>query len=133
MYDIIFVYTNTGVNVLQTLINFVVIFFVIYQLYNYFLVFKVPTITALEAKKLNKKDVLFLDVRSHGEFSNAHIKGARHIPLDQIKKRLNEIPQNTKIVVVCAGGVRSAKGAMRLIKAGYKDVFSLKGGMAAWN
>lgn len=117
---------------MQTFINIALTVFLAKQLYNWYLIFKAPTVTAEEAKKLRKKDVIFVDVRTEREYQNGHIKNAQHIPLNELTKRIDEIPKNSKIIVVCASGMRSARGTIQLLKAGFSDVVSLKGGMAAW-
>jgi len=116
---------------MQNLLNILLAALIIYQLYNFYLLYKAPTITAPEAKKL-KKNSFFVDVRTEREYTNGHIPGARNIPLNQLSKRMNEIPKDTKVIVVCQSGSRSARGTMKLLKSGYSQVFSLKGGMIAW-
>lgn len=74
-----------------------------------------------------------IDVRSPGEWSNGHIEGARHMPVDELEKRLSEVPRDgTPLYVVCAGGGRSATAAEFLAKRGYLNVFNVEGGMNAW-
>jgi len=116
---------------MQNLFNILLAALIIYQLYNFYLLYKAPTITASEAKKL-KKNAFFVDVRTEREFGSGHIPGARNIPLNQLGKRIAEIPKEARVIVVCQSGSRSAKGTMKLLKSGYSQVFSLKGGMSAW-
>ena len=66
------------------------------------------SIASLQAKALLDKGIVFLlDVRTPEEFRQAHLKGAVLIPIDQIEKRLGEIPKNRPILVYCAVGSRS--------------------------
>lgn len=118
---------------MQTFFNILLVALLIYQLYNFYQIYKAPTILPHEAKKLlNKQGVFFIDVRTKKEFENRHIKGAKNIPLNHLKKRITEIPKDVKIIVVCQSGARSARGTMQLLKSGFKNVYSLKGGMLAW-
>ncbi|SFN92591.1 Rhodanese-like domain-containing protein [Bizionia echini] len=56
-----------------------------------------------------------LDVRNKHEWDNGHIERAVHIPLDELKNRIEEVKQLKKpIVVCCESGVRSAKAAKYL-------------------
>ncbi|MFZ5943090.1 MAG: rhodanese-like domain-containing protein [Bacillota bacterium] len=116
---------------MNQILNILIGVLVVYQLYNFYLVFKAPAIIPSEAKKM-KKDVFFLDVRTVNEYSRGHIPGSKNIPLHQLGKRLAEIPRDKTIIVVCQSGTRSAKGTVKLLKQGFKNVFSLKGGMVAW-
>ena len=74
------------------------------------------------AKLLEKKEgVFFLDVRQPGEIEkNGSVKGYVNIPIDQLEKRLSEVPKDKLIVAFCAKGVRAGKAADLLKKNGYK-------------
>lgn len=92
-------------------------------------------ISTTELKALMKqKDVsnFYMDVRTPGEFKSNKIKGFKNIPLDQINNRLNQIPQDKKIVVICQSGSRSSAACRQLSKAGYKDIINVRGGMSMW-
>lgn len=72
-----------------------------------------------------------LDVRSPIEFECEHIEGAVNIPLDQLDKRLAEVPRQGEIVVICRSGKRAERGAYSLLGQGLKPKV-LTGGMMAW-
>ena len=85
------------------------------------------------SKKLAQKQKPFLlDVRQPEEFRSAHIPGAKLIPLDKLRSRLNEVPKNQEILCVCHTGNRSVSAARQLAKAGY-NVVNLRGGINAWS
>jgi rhodanese-related sulfurtransferase len=74
-----------------------------------------------------------LDVRTPQEYAGGHIEGALHIPVDDISKRLNEVPRDgRKLYVICAGGGRSAAAAAFLANRGYLNVHNVEGGMSTW-
>ncbi|HTE04643.1 MAG TPA: rhodanese-like domain-containing protein [Planctomycetota bacterium] len=74
-----------------------------------------------------------LDVRTPQEFAGGHIEGALHIPVDDISKRLNEVPRDgRKLYVICAGGGRSSAAAAFLANRGYLNVHNVEGGMSTW-
>ncbi len=74
-----------------------------------------------------------LDVRTPQEFAGGHIEGAMHIPVDDISKRLNEVPRDgRKLYVICAGGGRSAAAATFLSNRGYLNIHNVEGGMSSW-
>ncbi len=92
-----------------------------------------PTeITSMQAFEEYREGALFLDVRSEAEWNKAHIQGSVLIPLDQLANRLSELPRNRDIVVVCASGARSEKGAAILRQAGFERVTGLSGGLQSW-
>ncbi len=90
------------------------------------------TISVSEAVAQQKGGAFILDVRQPAEWNNAHIAGATLIPLDQLPNRLNELPRDKAIVVVCHSGNRSAQGRDILLKAGFTQVTSMVGGMTQW-
>lgn len=94
----------------------------------------VPEITPQELyERLKRGDpVHLLDVREEVESQISRFPGARIIPLAQLPIRLDEIHREDVWVVYCRAGVRSAKAADILIKAGYPHVYSLRGGINAW-
>lgn len=95
---------------------------------------KVPEITATELKKMVKrrKPFVLLDVREPHEYQICHIPGSRLIPLGDVLRRMHEFSSGDEIVVHCRSGARSALAAEWLIKAGFRKVRNLKGGVLAW-
>lgn len=79
-----------------------------------------------------KESHQLIDVRTPGEFVQGHVPNAVNIPLDQLSNRLNEIEKDTPIVLVCATGNRSASAARALARAGYENLYNLKGGTMMW-
>ncbi|GMV34555.1 MAG: hypothetical protein DCC59_02575 [Chloroflexi bacterium] len=92
-----------------------------------------PVITPEELSEKLKfgKHPLVLDVRQPHEFRSGHIAGAKLLPLDALRGRMNELPKEREIVCVCASGNRSASASKMLAKEGFK-AFNLRGGMLAW-
>ena len=85
-----------------------------------------------EVAKLNPDDYYFLDVREPSEWDEFHIEWATLIPLGELDKRVNELPKDKNIIVVCRSGNRSAQGRDILLKAGFESVSSMSGGMNEW-
>ena len=77
------------------------------------------------------KHPFVLDVRQPDEFRQGHIAGAKLIPLNELARRMDELPKGREVVCVCASGNRSSSASNMLAKAGYK-VFNLRGGMLSW-
>ncbi len=89
-------------------------------------------ISVATAAQKRAAGAFILDVRTVEEWNEYHIPGARLIPLDQLSRRLAEVPRDREIVVVCRSGNRSATARDLLLKAGYPQVTSLAGGLLAW-
>lgn len=95
----------------------------------------VPNVSATEAVALiNRDNAIVLDVRSEAEYASGHIVDAKHIPLDALAERLNELKkyQNKPILVNCQRGMRSAKACDILRKAEFTQLNNLQGGLDAW-
>lgn len=93
------------------------------------------SVTTLEATQLiNRQDALILDVRNAEEFQKGHILNARNIPLSQLDARQGDIARYKEkpVIVACESGSRSGTAAAVLRKQGFARVFSLSGGIAAW-
>ncbi|MGI9290487.1 MAG: rhodanese-like domain-containing protein [Gammaproteobacteria bacterium] len=88
--------------------------------------------TSLAVRAINNGTAV-VDVRSAEQFAGGHIVEARNIPADELDKAKNDLAKNKKgTVLVCDNGIRSAECAARLRKDGVEKVFSLKGGVVAW-
>lgn len=86
------------------------------------------------ARKAGREGVALIDVRESNEWKEGHIKGARHIPLGQLDKKLGEIRAESpdEVVLYCRSGNRSATAANLLVKNGMENVSHLGGGILAW-
>lgn len=76
----------------------------------------------------NKGNLVILDVGEDAERTTFEISGSTHIPLSQLRDRINELDPKTPIVVYCAIGVRSYNGARILSGNGFENVTVLAGG-----
>lgn len=95
-------------------------------------------IDAASARELvaGNPDVLLLDVRQPEELTGelGAIDGIKLIPLPELPQRLAEIEgwKDKTVVTVCRSGRRSQAAGDILLKAGFRDVRNLEGGMIAW-
>lgn len=92
-----------------------------------------PDITVQEAYGLYQEGVFFLDVREQSEWDSFHIPNTTLIPLGELPNRLNELPTDQPIVVVCRTGNRSQEGRDILLAAGFTNVTSMTGGVTEWS
>jgi rhodanese-related sulfurtransferase len=77
---------------------------------------------------------VLVDLRSPNQFKDGHIAGARNLPGDQIAadpKAVSKLADKT-LVLYCDTGTTTAAAQRTLAQAGVKNVFSLRGGLAAW-
>ncbi len=67
--------------------------------------------------------VLVLDVRTDDEASADRIQGSRHIPLDQLVGRMNELPRDKTIYIFCTTGARAEMASRELRKNGFRSYY----------
>ena len=91
-----------------------------------------PEISVSEAYNKYQNGALVLDVRTQEEWDDFHAPNTTLIPLDQLASRLNELPRDREIVVVCRSGNRSQQGRDILLNAGFPQVTSMQGGLNEW-
>lgn len=96
----------------------------------------IPQLSAVELARwradVERGAPLVVDVREPWEVELCRIDGAVAIPLGDIARRLDELPRDRALVLVCHHGGRSQHAAMLLAGAGFADVHNLHGGMEAW-
>jgi rhodanese-related sulfurtransferase len=85
-------------------------------------------------KKLEAGKVTILDVRPLHEFNSGHIANAVSIPLDQLQKRIKELPKKNEIITYCRGPfcIYADEAVTILNKAGYKAI-RLEEGFPDWS
>ncbi len=83
---------------------------------------------------MNREKALVIDVCGADEFAAGHVKGALHVPLNELETRLAGVAKNKSqpLIMVCASGMRSKRAQAAAQKLGYEKVHSLQGGLAAW-
>ena len=105
-------------------------------------VFTVAIALAAAVKPLSVKDakalidktpnLVILDVRTPDEYKQARLKNSVLIPDYELQKRVNEVPKNIPILVICAVGARSKQASEFLVSKGYKEVYHLNDGLVGW-
>ncbi len=81
-----------------------------------------------------KNDVktMILDVRTPKEYARGHIRGAVLLPLYELAERMNEVPRDRPVYVICYSGARSLQAVKFLMSQGYRQVFHVSHGMDKW-
>jgi len=84
-------------------------------------------------ERLTKGDVVLVDVRPEEEFAAGHIEGARSIPLEELERRLAELPPGQEIVAYCRGPFCAyAHEAVRQLNDAGRTASRLEGGWPEW-
>jgi sulfur-carrier protein adenylyltransferase/sulfurtransferase len=96
---------------------------------------RVPEITPVEVKKWmdEKKPFVLVDVREPHEVQICSIPGSTLIPLGDVARRMNELNSADEMVVYCRSGQRSGRAVELLMKAGFRKIHNLQGGVLAWS
>jgi NADPH-dependent 2,4-dienoyl-CoA reductase/sulfur reductase-like enzyme/peroxiredoxin family protein/rhodanese-related sulfurtransferase/TusA-related sulfurtransferase len=81
-----------------------------------------------EISALDLSQTVLLDVREPEEHALGSIEGAINISVDELRKRLDEVPRGKKLVVFCRSGHRSYFASRILMQNGFNEVYNLSGG-----
>jgi rhodanese-related sulfurtransferase len=83
---------------------------------------------------LNNNNPVMLDVREPREFTEVKVRDAVHLPLSQLKDRIDQVAKDKSrpVIVVDGKGMRGRGAGALLKKAGYNEIYMLSGGLQAW-
>jgi len=81
-----------------------------------------------QVRELVEEGEYILDVREKNEWDEGHIINARHIPLSELRDRINEIPRDQPVYIHCRSGQRSYNAALALQHRGHSNVYNISGG-----
>jgi rhodanese-related sulfurtransferase len=75
---------------------------------------------------------VILDVREAKELAQMSVENAMHIPLGELHLRVDELPRDGNMYVICHVGQRSAMATAFLQQLGHYGVANIRGGIVAW-
>lgn len=84
---------------------------------------------------INRESPLLIDLSAYADFEKAHVPGAKHVAMSQFDPENKDLAKAKELPVVLIdkdGRGASDKAAQRLVKAGFSKVFTLGGGVFAW-
>ena len=81
---------------------------------------------------MDDDNLIILDVREEKERSSGFIKSDIHIPMAQVKAKLDSLDKSKKILTYCRTGTRSNRISELLCRSQFENVYCLKGGFDAW-
>ena len=94
----------------------------------------IKEITAQQAQQmLEGGDAVLIDVREPVEYHEIRATGASLIPLGAFQSRVNELPKDKDVLLICRSGGRSAQATLIAQQAGYERVYNVAGGTMAWS
>lgn len=85
--------------------------------------------------KMEEENIVLLDVRTPAEVAAGKIEGALEIDVlaDEFEQKIQNLEKDKTYLVYCKAGSRSARACKVMEKAGFKDLYNLKGGYTAWS
>lgn len=91
------------------------------------------TIDAATLKqRLEREEIVLIDIREPSEYAREHISGARLVPLSAIDRHDFDRERDRVAVFHCKGGNRTTANAVRLLAKGFREAYILQGGLDAW-
>lgn len=95
----------------------------------------VPVVTVQQAAELqgDEEGALIIDVREPHEYSQLRAPGARLLPLGQLGGRVDDLPRDRQLLLMCRSGARSQNATQFLVANGFANVANVEGGMLAWH
>ena len=96
-------------------------------------IISVVDVTTFESG-ISKENVQLVDVRTDKEWKSGHLKNAQNFQINNPKweEQIATLDKEKPVYVYCAKGVRSARSAKKLKKAGFTQIIDLDGGIVAW-
>lgn len=89
-------------------------------------------ISSTELSQLQSQGAWLVDVRTNSEYIGGHIPNSLNVPVDQLAQVSSGWSKTQPIIVYCATGARSAEAAALLAGQGFRKVYDLSNGIAAW-
>src|SRR5690349_20085721 len=95
---------------------------------------QIPEVTPQQVQALPDGSAIVVDVREDSEWEQGHLPGAVHISRSYVEQQIEAAApdRDAKVVLYCAGGVRSLFAAQTLEQLGYTNVASMSGGFQQW-
>ncbi|HUX13006.1 MAG TPA: FAD-dependent oxidoreductase [Spirochaetia bacterium] len=83
------------------------------------------------ANLADKDETAILDVRTYGDFMKGSLPGSIHIPVDELRDRISEVPTDRPVIVVSKAGFEGHLAVRQLLQAGFEDVKYVSGGITS--
>ncbi|MBU2702214.1 rhodanese-related sulfurtransferase [Sporomusaceae bacterium BoRhaA] len=118
---------------LLVIIIFLIIVLLITRITRHIRLSQVPLVSLDQVEvACHESRVLILDVRTTDEYHAGHILGALSLPFYELAERIDQVPRERPVYVICQTGRRSFQAVKFLMSQGYSQVFSVSQGMEKW-
>ena len=79
-------------------------------------------------------NTVVVDVRRDDEWVTGHVTGAIHVPIDDLADRIDQVPQDKRVLFICAAGVRSGLACEVAASMGYdsENLYNIEDGTPSW-
>ena len=96
--------------------------------------YRVSSDEANTMREADPNSYVLIDVRRDDEWVTGHPTGALHIPIDDLPGRIGEVPQDKKVLFICAAGVRSGLACEMAASMGYdsENLYNVEDGVPMW-
>ena len=96
--------------------------------------YRVKSDEAAQMLERDKEGTVIVDVRRDDEWVTGHVKGAIHIPIDDLQNRIDELPRDKTLLFICAGGMRSGQACEVAATMGYpsESLYNVEDGTPTW-
>jgi glyoxylase-like metal-dependent hydrolase (beta-lactamase superfamily II)/rhodanese-related sulfurtransferase len=93
-----------------------------------------PVVQEIDVDTLESRsaETLVVDVREPEEYEHGHVPRAINLPQADLASRLEEIPRDCPLALICRSGARSLRAAQFLRQVGFEQVMNVQGGTEAW-
>src|SRR5699024_4598942 len=105
---------------------------IVYYVFNFFRQRSYLNVLTQEQFIEGYRKAQLIDVREQQEFNKGHIRGARNIPLTQMKQSISALRPDKPVYLYCQNATRSSRAAQLLRKHKFEDINVLKGGFKKW-
>ncbi len=80
------------------------------------------------------QNTVIVDVRRDDEWVTGHVTGAVHIPIDDLTDNMDRVPQDKRLLFICAAGVRSGLACEMAASMGYdsENLYNIEDGTPVW-
>ncbi len=89
---------------------------------------------AAQMLEREKEGIAIVDVRRDDEWATGHVKGAIHIPVDDLQSRIDELPRDKKLLFICVSGMRAGRACEIAATMGYPSerLYNVEDGTPTW-
>lgn len=84
--------------------------------------------------EMNNDETVVIDVREPQEYSKGHIPNSINLPLGSIDEKIDalKLDRQSPLIIACQIGTRSSAAGKKLSNAGFEQIFTIRGGVQAW-